>query len=236
MSVEYPSWNTFKSKALDRYVRLSAERRSQLIFRGQAQASWVLETSLDRHFAGSDDEQRRQYRKLILKEFRRAVMGLDRALSPDADDVELEILARHHGLPSPVLDWSESPYVAAFFAYESEVCLESDKVAIWLLDREVLNKQDCPEINLIDDENMVWYNPRAIEQRAVSMIVESGRADVESLIGKGVYKYELPSSERGLVLADLDEMLINARLLYRDLDGAARTALARTQLTQGARP
>ena len=41
------------------------------------------------------------------------------------------IYLRHHGFPSPLLDWSRSPYVAAYFAFASARASEGDSVAIY---------------------------------------------------------------------------------------------------------
>ena len=41
----------------------------------------------------------------------------DQTVFPGGEHFEYVAYLRHHGFPSPLLDWSESPYVAAFFAF-----------------------------------------------------------------------------------------------------------------------
>lgn len=114
---------------------------SDLLFRGQANSSWRLETTLDR--AGKSNLAVREYYRLITVGIGPTVASLTDLNVPGYDrDVvsrlqeqesffdgdrlpsgllyEYMAYLRHHKFPSPLLDWSRSPYVAAFFAFNSE--------------------------------------------------------------------------------------------------------------------
>ena len=64
------------------------------------------------------------------------------AAMPDSeDDYGWLLLARHHGLPSRLLDWTESPLIGLYFALESEQePAEEEDAAIWCLLPEEMNR------------------------------------------------------------------------------------------------
>src|SRR5258707_535930 len=109
---------------------------SEYLYRGQSDSSWRLETTLERYTG----------RLLPLEEYYQIVSAMkpqietytgarweipspqeyakrlsaDGRLSPGTmPEYEYLIYLRHHGFPSPLLDWSASPYVAAYFAFRN---------------------------------------------------------------------------------------------------------------------
>jgi hypothetical protein len=90
----------------------------QLVFRGHRRHDWGLMPTLGRVTTNgiitevlADDQ---------LDRFRRAVRGRlsDTTLVDEPD--ELWSVGQHHGLMTPLLDWTYSPYVALFFAFHKE--------------------------------------------------------------------------------------------------------------------
>lgn len=55
--------------------------------------------------------------------------------APHAHDLGLLALAQHHGVPTALLDWSEDPLTAAFFALGPDN-LEAPKLTVWALGAE----------------------------------------------------------------------------------------------------
>jgi len=118
-----------------------------ILFRGQADSDWRLESTLERSskmdwtvssyaiIARRCLPQIESYTdyKWNLKPIEELLNNFtkdDNNLVPFIQDYEYWVYLRHHGFPSPLLDWSISPFVAAFFAFINPC--PSDQVAIFV--------------------------------------------------------------------------------------------------------
>ena len=107
---------------------------SNWVHRGQSDSEWRLATTLER--SGWAKEAVSDYYRLIrrsqpqieslsgnvwdpidLLEVEERIRANGIGIGPDLPAYEYMVYLRHHGFPSPLLDWSISPYVALQFAF-----------------------------------------------------------------------------------------------------------------------
>src|ERR1039457_512358 len=116
-------------------------------FRGQRDAGWRLHTSLDRAVLVEHESQNsrgQRYldretagRDLLFRFQQRAHQYIHNL--PGRDDLASWFaLMQHHGVPTRLLDWSRSPYVALYFALEEEPKEQDRRSAIWAIDLDWL--------------------------------------------------------------------------------------------------
>jgi hypothetical protein len=222
------TWKAFKNRLEEHYLDSEHKLRQQFFFRGHADSRWELKPTIDRlSKTFSSDEGREQFLDSLIRMFREECHGL---IMPGQDEQarehwEWEFLGRHHGLPTTILDWTQSPYAAAYFAFEE--AQGAEWVSVWVLDRSGLDFDQIDGLAWKSFDEAVRFNIRAAEQRGASMQVKTTEQTVEDLLGKRLIRLDIRASERRTAIIDLDEMQINRRTLCRDLDGAATTAALR---------
>jgi hypothetical protein len=128
------------------------ELQGSWCFRGQREAGWWLDTSLDRavkrewssaNGSGYYHLNREIEQLGLLTRFRQQAHLYLRHLPPDDDLGSWFALMQHHGVPTRLLDWTKSPYVAMYFALEQDSERPEKRSAIWAIDLDWLERIEC---------------------------------------------------------------------------------------------
>lgn len=228
----FAEWDSFKLWA-NKYSESPGNA-----FRGQG-ARHRLQTSF--HRTGRVDIIRYIRRDLpVFLDYVETVTGMRFTLADPNDFGSIIGFAQHHGFPTPLLDWTHSPYVAAYFAFAEVVSNPNppEFVRIFRLEsgfvQTGLNKAT---INTIDASMTVTaYRPhsrgngRLLNQQGLflfSNVVDiEGRLrmlEADQKINQGglLEVVDIRSDQARRALADLRNMGTTSATLFPGLDGVA---------------
>jgi hypothetical protein len=125
---------------------VTGRHRDSGVYRGAADASRPLLTSLDRLGGVDPPHAKTGLEDHILRNFIRYSRPYFE--TPPVNEWEFLVAAQHHGLPTRLLDWTYSPLVAAHFAtIDRQSCIDK---AVWRLDwKKVHRSFGFPELALL---------------------------------------------------------------------------------------
>ncbi|MBS0343290.1 MAG: FRG domain-containing protein [Proteobacteria bacterium] len=250
-------------KNWDAFHEVVSERNqynTHLVWRGQRDPAWQLRPTLDRllwkrEIPGGRNvtnpimrmaqAMRRQPLQLQyrahLEAFRLATRGR-RGAHPDNNISENEwwALGQHFGLATPLLDWTTSPFVAAFFAFADDASPAPTHRCIWALStigpteqsRRIAAVHAGPErppivefVRPMSDENPRLVNQGGLFTRGpdgVSIddwVRHEFKGDIQRTV---LTRFSISSATRQDCLRVLNRMNINHLSLFPDLTGASR--------------
>ena len=222
-------------------LKTQSKSTRQIWFRGHSKSAWKLIPSLARKSSYLRGEN-----ALIKRFMQNAVPHLER---PATDEWEWMFLMQHHRAPTRLLDWSESPLTALYFATLTNRRAEG---AVWCLDPVALNKEaklnfdhvtEVPAFGRQDKaltsylpslvhENPAELNPIAIvgPRNTPRMAAQLGtftinhRAHIPiERIGecKHVWRWLIPANAKQAIALELNWLGISALTLFPELDRVA---------------
>lgn len=213
-------------------------------FRGQSSSKWSLQPSIAR------DERTTRAEAALMKRFKQNAMPF--LHNRPASEWEWLFLMQHYRLPTRLLDWSESPLAALFFAAEGE---SQSQAALWCLDPVRLNSHanirfdNSLEVPAFDHDGILdnylpsriasettselnpiaaiaqRNSPRIAAQLGTFTITHRTHAKLES-IGNGdhVWRYIIPGNKRKSLIKELAHLRITKLSLFPELDSVALEA------------
>jgi hypothetical protein len=234
-SISYPGWVEFKRDLFFELYPDGRFRRGQYLFRGAGDADWQLSTAFDRRFSNVPLEPRMRLWDELIAEWRQGCVDAGVPLTVTEDDRALWALGQHHGLPTRMLDWSMSPYVAAFFAFRSHLLASTgshEQVAVWVLHLEDPvwsgNGVEIVAAPAVANNRLRNQGGRFTLCRAAVTCLE----EYVERLGHAVAltRCLIPAQAASVALGDLDAMGITDHELFPDLTGLADLATMRAAL------
>jgi hypothetical protein len=202
-------------------------------WRGQRRSEWPLVPTIDRIPITNGA---RPQRDALLAQFRFAARGRRTEGARELSEHEWWALGQHYGLKTPLLDWTLSPFVAAFFAFWEPNDSPSGSRAIYAISvKNIREKSESLIASGVAREDVVRFinplgedNARLINQRGLFTLAPCGISDwvhqhFNEYRGKNwiMVKVELPDKARKSVLRSLERMGISPLQLFPDLTGAS---------------
>jgi len=227
------NWESYK-----KWISDATRNNRRFYYRGQSNSSWKLKTTFHRNSEPKGISLSHYFGPIMNDiNYKMSAFKAPVNLQDNAEYGAFLGKLQHHGFPTPLLDWTLSGYVAAYFAFK-DASLQpksTDRVTVFIFDIEGWTQAFGANTSFFGSDQFVsdfvpyaTDNQRMVRQMAVT--TSTNVSDIESfMFQKGrnlgrqfLWRYDMPASERMVVMKELNSMGINDMTLFPDFDGLCK--------------
>ena len=269
-TIKLQSWNEFRRAIEDVRLKygnfkrpldngLVYDRKNRILFRGQSDAAWPLNTTLERKSTQPFDILKYMLLATGCVKELESFTGhrwntddypdLKKGIEETQDSCRIclphydyLVYLRQFGFPSPLLDWTESPYIAAYFSYLDTHEAENVSVYCYIEYPESGKSFSGGEPLITVKGPHVRTHARHFAQKAWYTVATKWKYDEkahffcshELVFDRNdpkqdvLIKIELPASDRKQALEELNDYNINHFTLFQSEDSLVKALELKT--------
>lgn len=231
------SWAEYKQ-----IVANDLELDGAVIYRGQRRSNWGLVSSVHRTALVRSIADLKGYADYMLPQVHDALeawVGRSWNLKDALGLAEFLAFVQHNGFPTPLLDWTQSPFIAAYFAFEgvNHFDPQTEDVAIFAFNQQAWRSAFVQVYDFADfTPHVSVLRPRQVGNHKLAVqqgcFTVTNVLDVEDHIRlnetperRYLTKYELDVRERPRVIRELSLMGVSAIQLTPSVEAVCKKAL-----------
>jgi len=232
-----------------RDIRKDSAEATEILFRGQVDSSWMVKSTLERigipkipcsEYYLFIDKIKPLINPFIESKYQRKATTAGYPINFGEYDKtswslpELEYLTylRHHGFPTPIIDWTKSPYVALFFSCEDFATSRTDgKVFVYSKSNAAsVEGSSIPTLQTIGE--YVETDKRHVAQQSKYLVpiiylkewqfITFGTVSLAKQAFYTVKELEIESDAKAGIIRELTVMNINRFTMYLSEDSLIR--------------
>jgi len=196
------NYETIEVKDTESLVQHLISYEAHWMFRGHSSETWGLDSTLERMLAplGWSPELAKKCEDFSLFRFRSNAHHYVTSETLPTSKLGWLSLMQHHGVPTRLLDFTVSPFIAAFFAFDGVDPDQNDRCAIWAIDYRSLTKKVFSYIKKQNKKFNFSYSESQMQQDKVfEAVIDKNSYNVLWITEPGIFNLRL-ERQRGTFL------------------------------------
>jgi hypothetical protein len=207
--------------SIDHLIKSLNDLPNNYIYRGHSNVSWKLQSTLERILLNNYETQGKKFEKYAIDNFKSRFHLYDKSNIQPVTKSEWLSIMQHYGVPTRMLDFTQSPYVAIYFALENITKNDQGSFVIYAIDFRSVMKKSMDYLIEQDKTIQVTYDEMYFERDKLFNIIDEKAYEILWIVEPSVSNLRIEKQSGCFLISGNIKKTIEQVLkseIYSDVD------------------